>query len=211
MQYIFFSLLQLGGVQRGEVDIQLGGNDDFKCKYLSFSSSFSGGTPVQVFASTNRGNRSSGVHDSAFIWVEDVSTTRFKVCLVQGGKGYGDNITIDWFAFQGSQAGVYHGQASFSLFTTGSKCERLTFSQVRSLYVYSCNYSVLHPSLLSSIPSFLSLFLPSFLPPSLPSLVSISLKHFVEILGVLVGAQNSRDCAAWNSKPKAGRYEHLDS
>ena len=159
MQYIFFSLLQLGGVQRGKVDIQLVGNDDFKCKYLSFSSSFSGGTPVQVFASTNHGNRSSGVHDSAFIWVEDLSTTRFKICLVQGGKGYGDNITIDWFAFQGSQAGVYHGQASFSLFTTGSKCERLTFSQVRSLYVYSCNSS-------SSFPPFFLRFLPSFFFPS---------------------------------------------
>ena len=85
---------------------------------------------MRVFASMNYGNESSEVHDSASVWVEDVTTSRFKVCFVQGGGGSVVNTTIDWFAFQGSQSGVFHGETSFSLFTTGTKCNRVTFPQV---------------------------------------------------------------------------------
>ncbi|XP_022786569.1 uncharacterized protein LOC111326757 [Stylophora pistillata] len=115
---------------RGKVDIQVT-SGNLICQYVSFSSKFPGdGTPVRVFASINHGNKSSGVHDLAFIWIEDVSTSGFKVCLVQGGKRFGGNNTmIDWFAFQGSQLGVSHGQATFSLFTTGSQCNRVKFTQ----------------------------------------------------------------------------------
>ncbi len=98
---------------------------------MSFSGGFSSGTPVRVFASINHGNESSEVHDTAFIWVEDVTMSGFRVCLVQGGQGNGGNITIDWFAFQGSQSGVYHGAASFSLFTTETKCNQVAFPQVK--------------------------------------------------------------------------------
>ena len=106
------------------------GEYGFHCRYVPFSSSFSSGSPVRVFASVNHGNKSSLVHDSVFLWVEDVTTSRFKACFVQGGQDYGGNATIDWFAFQGSQAGVYHGEASFSLFTTATKCNQVTFPQV---------------------------------------------------------------------------------
>ena len=98
---------------------------------MSFSSSFSSGSPVRVFASINHGNESTfKVHDSAFVWVEDVTTSGFKACLVQGGWGFGGNTTIDWFAFQGSQSGVRHGEATFDLFTTGTKCKQVAFRQV---------------------------------------------------------------------------------
>lgn len=107
------------------------GVDSFHCESVSFSSSFSSGTPVRVFASINHGNKSSKVHDSTFIWVEDVTSNHFKACLVQGGWGYEYNTTIDWFAFQGSQSGVYDGEASISLFTTGTKCSQVAFPQVR--------------------------------------------------------------------------------
>ncbi|XP_078382502.1 uncharacterized protein LOC144665191 isoform X2 [Oculina patagonica] len=121
------------GVERGKLNIQQVGADGFHCEPVSFSSGFSSGTPVRVFASINHGNESSGAHDSAFVWVEDVTTNRFKACLVQVGWGYGGNTTIDWFAFQGSQTGVYHGEASFSLFTTGTKCSQVSFPQAFSL------------------------------------------------------------------------------
>ncbi|KAJ7391078.1 hypothetical protein OS493_020098 [Desmophyllum pertusum] len=121
------------GVQRGKLDIQQVRDNGFHCQSVSFDSSFNSGTPVRVFASINHGNESSTVHDTAFIWVEDVTTSRFKACLVQGGQGAGGNTTIDWFAFQGSQSGVYHGGASFSLFTTGTQCNRVAFPQVFSV------------------------------------------------------------------------------
>ena len=127
---IICPFVSLSGIEIGKVDIQQVGNDAFQCTYVSFSNRFSSGTPVRVFASINFGNESSEVHDSASVWVEDVTTSRFKVCLVQGGGGSVVNTTIDWFAFQGSQSGVYHGETSFSLFTTGTKCNRVTFPQV---------------------------------------------------------------------------------
>ncbi|KAJ7321158.1 hypothetical protein OS493_035557 [Desmophyllum pertusum] len=96
-------------VQRGKLDIQQVRDNGFHCQSVSFNSSFNSGTPVRVFASIDHGNESSTVHDTAFIWVEDMTTSRFKACLVQGGQGAGGNTTIDWFAFQGSQSGVYHG------------------------------------------------------------------------------------------------------
>ena len=108
-------------------------NDDLNSQYVSFSGNFStDGTLVRVFTSINHGNKSSGVHDFAFIWIENVTTSRFKVCFVQSGKNpEGNSTMIDWFAFQGSQSRVSHGQVSFNLFTTGSQCKWVKFSQVR--------------------------------------------------------------------------------
>ena len=107
------------------------GNNDFQCKRVSFSNSFSDGSPVRLFASINHGNESHVVHDLAFIWVEEVTTNDFKACLVKGGRGIESNsTTIDWFAFQGSQSGVHHEETSFSTFTIGSKCKQVAFARV---------------------------------------------------------------------------------
>ena len=111
--------------------MQLAGNDNYQCQYAYFSRPFPNGyLPVRVFTSVNHGNNSAQVHDSVLVWVEEVSTTRFKACIVAGGQGSGANSTIDWYAFQGYQPGVQHGQVRFALFTTGTKCTRVTFSQV---------------------------------------------------------------------------------
>lgn len=85
---------------------------------------------MRVFASVNQGNVSSQVHNSGLLWIDDVTITRFRACVVIGGQGVCENTTIDWFAFQGSQIGVQHGETSYSLFTTGTKCEQVAFSQV---------------------------------------------------------------------------------
>lgn len=98
---------------------------------MPFSSRFSGSLPVQLFVTINHGHTSSIVLVFAFIWVEDVTTTYFKACLVQGGQDYGGNTTIGWFAFPGHQAGVYHGEAGFDPFTTERKCNLITFPRVK--------------------------------------------------------------------------------
>ena len=71
------------------------------------------------------------VHDTTFIWVEDVKVSGFKACVVVGGQSNAGNTTIDWFAFEGSQSGAYDGVASFDLFTTGSQCKTVNFPKVR--------------------------------------------------------------------------------
>ncbi|XP_078381905.1 uncharacterized protein LOC144664627 isoform X2 [Oculina patagonica] len=119
--------VQSHGAQRGKTVIQPVGNDGFHCQEILFNSNFSSGSPVRVFISINHENKSSGVHDPAFIWVADVTTSRFTACLVKSGRGSGQNTNIDWLAFQGFQSGVYHGSTSFALFTTEIKCRRVTF------------------------------------------------------------------------------------
>ena len=49
---------------------------------------------MSVFASVNRGNGSSYVYDSIFLWVEDVKYDRFKACVVEGGQEAGDNFCL---------------------------------------------------------------------------------------------------------------------
>ena len=104
---------------------------------MSFRNSFTSGTPVRVFVSVNHGNESFEVHSTTLVWVEDVTTSRFRACVVRGDQGSNGNITIDWFAFQGSQSGVEHGETRFTLFTTGTKCKKVTFYQVKSMFVES--------------------------------------------------------------------------
>ncbi|XP_068706596.1 uncharacterized protein [Montipora foliosa] len=131
---VFFLIIRsIQGTENGKIVMQMAGNDNYQCKYAYFSRPFPNGyLPVRVFTSVNHGNDSAEVHDSVLAWVEDISTTRFKACIVAGGQGSGANSTIDWLAFQGYQSGVQHGQARFALFTTGTKCTRVTFSQVFS-------------------------------------------------------------------------------
>ena len=109
-------------------------NGDFLCESVSFNNSFPSGTSVRVFASINHGNKFERVHDSAFIWVEHVTRNGFQACILRGGWGHKVNTTIDWFAFQGSQSGVHHGEAGFDLFTTGSKCSQVALPQVVIVY-----------------------------------------------------------------------------
>ena len=117
-------------MQRGKIHFSQA-DDDYLCQYATFTKSFTKGIPVRVFASVNRGNGSSSVYDSIFVWVEDIRFDRFKACVVEGGRGNGDNFTIDWFALQGPQTGVQQGETMFSRFTTGSQCNRVTFPKVR--------------------------------------------------------------------------------
>ena len=135
MLICFVSYLWTAGVQKGKLVIRK--NGDFLCESVSFNSSFPSGTSVRVFASINHGNKLERVHDSAFIWVEHVTTSGFKACILRGGWGHKVNTTIDWFAFQGSQSGVDHGEAGFDLFTTGSKCSQVAFPQVLISYSLS--------------------------------------------------------------------------
>ena len=119
----------LSGIEKGKIYVTGG------CQYLSFRNSFTSGTPVRVFVSVNHGNESSEIHNTSLEWVEDVTTSRFRACVVRGDQGSDGNITIDWFAFQGSQSGVEHGETRFTLFTTGTKCKKVTFYQVKSVLV----------------------------------------------------------------------------
>ena len=119
----------LSGIEKGKIHVTGG------CQHVSFSNSFTSGKPVRVFVSVNHGNESSEIHNTSLVWAEDVTTSRFRACVVRADQGFDGNITIDWFAFQGSQSGVEHGETRFTLFTTGTKCKTVTFYQVKTMFV----------------------------------------------------------------------------
>lgn len=119
------------GSQWGKVHIPQNGKNGLHCQDVTFTKRFSKGSPVRVFASINHGDLPLAVHDTTFIWVEDVKISGFKACLVVGGQGDAGNTTIDWFAFQGTQSGAYDGAARFDLFTTGTQCKTVKFPRVR--------------------------------------------------------------------------------
>ena len=54
---------------------------------MSFRNSFTSGTPVRVFVSVNHGNESFEVHSTTLVWVEDVSPSRLRACVVRGDPG----------------------------------------------------------------------------------------------------------------------------
>ena len=86
---------------------------------------------VHVHTTLSHGERFSRVHSPAALWVESVSTRGFKVCARESGIGTNGTGIINWLAFQ-DQPQMTHGSVSFSgIWTTESKCEKVTFSQVR--------------------------------------------------------------------------------
>ena len=131
MSFIYAFLL---GTKWGKAHIPQNGKNGLHCQGVTFTKSFSKGTTVRVLASINHGEVPLAVHDTAFIWVEDVSVTGFTVCLVIGGQGNAGNTTVDWFAFKGSLSGAQDGAASFGLFTTGTQCKTVKFPKVRIIW-----------------------------------------------------------------------------
>jgi len=65
-----------------------------------------------------------------FTWVEEVTTSNFKVCLVEGGIGSSGNVTVNWMAYQGIESGVTDGSVRFYAWTTGTQCRNIALSKV---------------------------------------------------------------------------------
>ena len=70
------------------------------------------------------------VHDSAVVWTSDVTQNSFRVCALESGLGTNGSAVVNWIAFRSAPSGMLDGTASLSAFTSGTKCERVTFVQV---------------------------------------------------------------------------------
>ena len=90
----------------------------------------------------------SRVHSPAALWVQSVSTSGFEVCARETGIGTNGTGVINWVAFQ-DQPQITHGSVTFSgIWTTETKCNKVTFSQVRQLNVVDNSPSILMPRVL---------------------------------------------------------------
>ena len=84
-----------------------------------------------MHVSLSHGETFSRVHSPAALWVHSVSTRGFEACARETGDGSNGTGIINWMAFQ-DQPQVISGRIAFSgMWTTGTKCDIITFKQAR--------------------------------------------------------------------------------
>ena len=100
------------------------------CTTVQYPQVFSSSGNIRVLASISHGKESPGVHDSAVLWTSEITQNSFRVCVLESGLSTNGSAIISWVAFRGTPSGALDGTASFSAFTSGTKCERVNFAQV---------------------------------------------------------------------------------
>ena len=119
------SILQYGTVNFTVVSPSL-----LHCRTVQYPQAFSSSSNIRVLASISHGNESLSVHDSAVVWISDVTQNSFRICVLESGLGTNGSAVVNWIAFRGTPSGALDGAASFNAFTSGTKCDRVDFAQV---------------------------------------------------------------------------------
>ena len=130
--YCFIYYLGQTLVQDGKINFTASYPDLLYCTNVQFPRAFSSSRNVRVIASIGYESNTRSVHDSAVVWTSDVTQNSFRVCALESGLGTNGSAVVNWIAFRGAPSGMLDGTASFSAFTSGTKCERVTFVQVRA-------------------------------------------------------------------------------
>ena len=82
----------------------------------------------------SHGEEFSRVHSPFALWVQSVSTRGFEVCSRETGTGSNKTGIINWLAYQ-NHPKMIHGSVTFQgIWTTESKCDKVTFPQVIQYY-----------------------------------------------------------------------------
>ncbi|XP_078382516.1 uncharacterized protein LOC144665202 [Oculina patagonica] len=101
----------------------------FACKRISFQHPFHGGQQIKVFASIGHTVKSSFPRNSAAIWIQSVTTSGFKVCVLKYGKGSNESAEVNWVSFRTVSARSQLGNTSFNSLTTGTECKTIGFKK----------------------------------------------------------------------------------
>jgi len=125
-----FSLVEAQNLfQLGKVNFTVVSPDVLQCTTVQYPQVFSSSGNIRVLASISHGKESPSVHDSAVLWTSEVTQSNFRVCVLESGLGSNGSAVVNWVAFRGTPSGALDGTASFSVFTSGTKCERVNFAQ----------------------------------------------------------------------------------
>ena len=90
---------------------------------------------VHVQISVSHVNGSGQVHEAAVSWVEDVSDSHFTFCVMESGRNEGPPhgfASVEYMAYQGAPKGALAGSVLIPEWWTGSKCQRVNISSVRT-------------------------------------------------------------------------------
>ncbi|PFX13619.1 RNA-directed DNA polymerase from mobile element jockey [Stylophora pistillata] len=117
-------------VQDGKINFTASYPDLLYCTNVQFPRAFSSSRNVRVITSISYESNTRSVHDSAAVWTSDLTQSSFRVCVLESGPGTNGSAVVNWIAFRSAPSGMLDGTASFSAFTSGTKCERVTFAQI---------------------------------------------------------------------------------
>lgn len=123
---------------RGRAFVYLG-NTEVQCRQISFSSSiFLVNKPTHVLLAVNYFNSSGKyTHEAAVAWTEDVSSTKFRICVLTAGRldrvpPDGGLTYVDFIAYQGNPVGSVTGHENLTSWWDGTSCKEVSLPQVYS-------------------------------------------------------------------------------
>ncbi|PFX13617.1 CD209 antigen-like protein E [Stylophora pistillata] len=116
-------------VQNGKINFTASYPDLHYCTNVQFPRAFSSSRNVRVITSISYESNTRSVHNSAVVWTSDVTQSSFRVCVLESGPRTNGSAVVNWIAFRSAPSGMLDGTASLSAFTSGTKCERVTFAQ----------------------------------------------------------------------------------
>jgi len=79
--------------------------------------------------------KSQTPRNGAAVWVEGVKGSEFTVCVLEFSQGSNKSVLVNWIAFASVPQGSQIGTTSLNSWTTGTKCKRIDFQQVRTCFL----------------------------------------------------------------------------
>ena len=115
----------------GKVNITESSPDGFYCETVSYATPFQNGGTIRVFPSLSHEDHPGNGNEASVAVVTSVNQNSFALCLMEPARPTGE-MTLNWFAFSDAilPQGVRTGSISYSVFTSGSSCNDITFSRV---------------------------------------------------------------------------------
>ncbi|XP_068725173.1 uncharacterized protein [Montipora capricornis] len=100
-----------------------------RCTNVQFPRPFGGSSNIRVYVSMSHGEKFIQVHSPSSVWVQSINTSGFEICAREAGIDKNESGIVNWLAFQ-DQLQLSHGSVALSgIWTTETKCNKVTFTQ----------------------------------------------------------------------------------
>ena len=126
-------LLSAASFKAGKVNVTTISPGLFACEQVTFATPFRGGQEIRVLASFGHTVESPTRGHGAVVWLESVQITGFRICVLEFGDGSNGTAEVNWIALQSAPSGSQMGSTALNSWTTGTKCKKIDFPQVKSV------------------------------------------------------------------------------
>ncbi|XP_068724000.1 uncharacterized protein [Montipora capricornis] len=100
-----------------------------RCTNVQFPRPFGGSSNIRVYVSMSHGEKFILVHSPSSVWVQSINISGFEICAREAGINRNESRIVNWLAFQ-DQLQLSHGSVALSgIWTTETKCNKVTFTQ----------------------------------------------------------------------------------